>query len=81
MSDPMTHPAKALVPITLDDNVDLPNGPCRGFHVNVGGTLRVHPKNSSTPIDLVVLDGAYYPYEIKRFMSTGSTATTNFAIF
>lgn len=49
---------------------------CRGFHVNADGWLSLVPAgqvDDRSIIRLRVNEGAYYPYQIKRFRLTGTT--------
>ena len=58
-----------------------------GFHVTGDGTLVaefVKPWDDATPpggtVALAVKAGCYYPYEIIRFLSTGSTASATLGV-
>jgi len=48
---------------------------CRGFHVNIDGTLYIQaPDSNGEVVKLKVKEGNYYPYSVRYFRSTGSDA-------
>jgi len=49
---------------------------CRGFHVNVDGTMYITgvDPNSAVATKLVVKGGTYYPYSVRRFRATTTDA-------
>ena len=61
------------------DAADLPV-PCKGFHVNVTGTVKIDTIAGETVL-LVVNAGTYYPYGVKRLYATGHTTLTTSDIF
>ncbi len=87
--DQRITPCSNAVAVTLSDTVDTmltdpsaqdvdrDNKYCRGFHCNATGTLAVYFPELENSVSLSVIDGAYYPYSIKRFLSTGTTDITD----
>ena len=87
------EPGMRGVKITLSDTTDhtmtlgsdAPDAPdnlqsaryCRGFHCNAAGTLAVYFPGETTSVSLYVNKGSYYPYAIRRFLSTGTDAGLN----
>jgi hypothetical protein len=65
--------AQQLVAITLADT-DL-TAPVRGFYVGGSGNLKVTDPQGNAVTLVGVQAGMYYPIMVKRFWSTGSTAT------
>lgn len=47
---------------------------CRGFHANAAGNLAVWRPESETSVTYNVVAGNYYPYSVRRFLSTGTDA-------
>lgn len=77
--------ARRTKAVTLSDTTVYDR--CVGFHVNGDGTLvieAVKPWDDTTPpggtVSLAVKGGGYYPYEVRRFLSTGSTASATLGI-
>lgn len=77
--------AQRMTAVTLSDATVYDR--CIGFHVNGAGTLVVEPVkawNDATPpggtVSLVVTAGAYYPYEIRRFLASGSDPSATLGI-
>lgn len=77
--------ARRMTAVTLSDTTVYDR--CVGFHANGAGTLVVEPVKSwddATPpggtVSLVVVSGSFYPYEVRRFLATGSTASATLGI-
>lgn len=68
-----------VVPVTPSDSTDLPNGYCRGFHVNGAGNVKFTDLNGNSNT-LTVVAGIPLPYAAIRIWATGTTATGIFAI-
>lgn len=75
-----TRPSGNIKPVTASDSTDLPDGPCRGFHVNVAGDVCFIDLSGNT-VTLTVTAGAPLPYAVSRIKSTGTTATGIFALY
>lgn len=51
-----------------------PFEPCKGFHANQAGTVTVKFVDDTSTVDLVVVAGVSYGYEIKEF-TVGASIT------
>ena len=81
--DERTKGASVFQAVTLSDTAEVEfldpeentTKYCRGFHVNVSGTVLIIPAQhdlGSTPITLILAAGSYYPYAIRQFRATGA---------
>jgi hypothetical protein len=80
-----SDPASRLQSVTLSDTTVYDG--VRGFHVGGDGTLVVEPAEpwdgATAPggtVSLAVKGGSFYPYRVRRFLSTGSTASATLLI-
>lgn len=66
------------VAITPSDSTDLPSGPVKAVTVIVAGNLSIVPTGNANgdPINYVgVAIGFIPPYQVRRVLATGTTAT------
>ena len=75
----LTAPASRLVPITPDDDTDLPGGVCRALLVGTAGTANLIDA-SGTQRDGVPLQQGYNPIGVQR-VKTGGSATNLWALY
>ena len=75
-----TRPSGQIRAVTGSDTVDLPGGPCRGFHVNVAGAVKFTDLTGNA-VTMTVVAGTPLPYAASRIWSTGTTATGIFALY
>jgi|AACY02.3.fsa_nt_gi hypothetical protein len=75
-----TGSAVAMVAVAPDDHVDLPDGPCRGLFVGVGGDLCVHDMRGIA-VTLVSGDTQYHPIMVKRVLASGTSAAGVVALY
>jgi hypothetical protein len=79
--DERTKCASAAQAITLSDTAevtfaDIEEGTtkyCRGFHASQTGTLACILAQDEISVSLRVIEGSYYPFSVKKFLSTGSS--------
>lgn len=82
MAAPTTTLAGSMTKaVTLSDSIDLADGVCRGFNVGVTGNVKVSYEDGSTDTLVGLAAGVPQPYRVKRFWSTGTTATSISAIY
>ena len=74
-------PAEDGFPVTPNDNTDLPNGNCRGFHVGGDGDVELISPNGNTVVYKSCIAGMQYPYEAARIKATNTTATDIVALY
>lgn len=68
--------------VTLDDDVDLPLGPCRGLILGTSGNVSVIGFGDDDPVVLPALvAGVVHPVSVKRIRATGTTATGIVAVY
>lgn len=67
--------------VTPSDSLDLPGGLCRAFNLGVSGNVAVMYQSGATDILYGVAAGIPQPYQVKRILSTGTTATSISAIY
>ncbi len=77
----LTRPGAYTVAVTPSDTVDLGAGPCRGFNLGVSGNVKVMYADGSTDTLVGLAAGVPQPYQVRRFFSTGTTATSISAIY
>lgn len=71
----LESPFENMEAAVLSNTEDLQNF-SRGIYVGVGGDLNVIPVGSETPILLKnLIQGAVYPFRIKRILVTNTTAS------
>jgi hypothetical protein len=71
-NDPTEYIRESILGSDVDsDTVDL-DPPCRGFHVNVAGTIKYNDLAGNT-VTKKVNAGSYYPYGVSRLWTTGHT--------
>lgn len=56
-----------------NNSQDLPNV-SRAIHCNIGGTASVIFYDSNSSVTLNLVEGAMYPYRIKKINAVGTTA-------
>lgn len=65
-----------LIPISPNDTVDLPQV-ISGLYVGGAGVAVVLPVGGATPVTLIgLLAGTVYPFQLRRVLSTGTSATS-----
>ncbi|MDY3555296.1 hypothetical protein R5W24_004437 [Gemmata sp. JC717] len=87
-SSGLDAPGDIGIAVVPSDTADLPDGPCRSFDVGTGGDVRVifaadaSNGGNGTPVTLKNRpDGSLWPYRIRRFLATGTTAAGITAIY
>ena len=78
-SDGIMAPARRLLPVTPDDNVDLAELP-RALWIGVGGTISIIAADDSAAVTLTVA-GGLLPVRAKRVRASGTTATGIAALY
>lgn len=84
MSAEIGDSAIAHKAITLSDSTVYTD--VRGFHTNADGTLVLEmaaPWDEGGALETaayIIKAGVYYPYKVRRFLSTGSTASATLLI-
>lgn len=74
--------AYTSVAVTPADGTDLPNGPCDWIYVGVTGDVVYYgPATGSTSLTLKAAAVGYHPINMKRILSTGTTATNILALY
>lgn len=63
--------ASIYVPIVPDDDVDLPNGVCRGINCGTAGTVNLHQPDGTLREDYPLQKG-YNPIQALRVLTGGS---------
>jgi hypothetical protein len=62
--------------ITPSDTVDIPNGPVKAIVVTQAGTLSILPSNSDVPVAFAEVPAGFNPpFQVRRVLATGTTAT------
>lgn len=69
----LTAPASQLVPITLDDDTDLPDGVCRALLVGAAGTANLIDASGVERVSVPLQQG-YNPIGVQRVKTGGSAA-------
>jgi hypothetical protein len=69
----LTAPASRIVPITPDDDADLPDGTCRALLVGTAGTANLIDAGGFERSD-VPLQPGFNPLGIQRIKTGGSAA-------
>ncbi|NJM33988.1 MAG: hypothetical protein HC850_03940 [Rhodomicrobium sp.] len=75
----LNAPASRIVPITPDDDSDLPEGTCRALLVGTAGTATLIDA-SGTERTGVPLQQGFNPIGVRR-VKTGGTATNLWALY
>lgn len=73
-------PAVAIVPVSPSDTLDLPDGPCRGLLVGVGGNATIIDASGNI-VPNVPLQQGYNPIAVRRVNATGIGASAIFALY
>lgn len=68
---------RAVVP---SDSDDLPNGICRTLYVGTAGTV-VFETHDGNIVSLISGDYQYHPIQLKKVLSTGTTADNILALY
>lgn len=79
MADVFAAQANDVVPVTPDDNSDLPNGMAQGLLLDAAGTVTVITAAGETRTNVPMQQG-YNPIRVKR-VKTGGTATNIWALY
>jgi len=75
-----TKVAQRIVPVTPDDQLPLPDGPCRALFVGGEGTVQI--VDGADMLSTVVSGGSqYHPMVVKKILATGTTATFILALY
>jgi hypothetical protein len=69
----LTAPAAKLVPITPDDETDLPDGTCRALLVGTAGTATLIDASGGERTGVPLQQG-YNPIGVRRVKTGGSAA-------
>mgnify|MGYP003563193325 CR=1 FL=1 len=72
-------PGQDVVPVTKDDDNDLPNGPARALWVGVAGTLNIRTLNGSDRDNFPALIGLNQIQVVR--VRLGGTASNIWAIY
>ena len=75
----LDSPAGVIVPVTKDDNNDLPDGVCRALLVGTPGTCNLIDKSEATRT-AVPLQAGFNPLRVTR-VKTGGTADDIWALY
>ena len=75
----LSAPASKVVPITPDDDVDLPDGVCRALLVGTAGTATLIDASGAERTG-VPLQRGYNPIGVAR-VKTGGTAANLWALY
>jgi hypothetical protein len=73
-------PGDYLAAVTPDDSNDLPGGVCRALLVGTAGAAKLTDAAGNV-VTSVPLQAGYNPLRVKRVWSTGTTASTIYAIY
>jgi hypothetical protein len=78
-----TGAARSIVPVTPNDNADLPRGKCRGILIGTAGPTDgvTLTDASDTKRDNVPLQQGWNPIAVKRIWATGTDATNIWAAY
>jgi len=72
--------AQRTVPVTPDDLLPLPDGPCRALFVGGEGTVTI--TDGANVVSVVVSAGSqYHPMVVQKVHATGTTATAILALY
>lgn len=71
--------ATGVIPVTPNDDADLPNGPCWSLMIGTAGDIKVTDLAGNTNVIPGVPAGEF-PVKVKRVWNTGTTAQ-NIAAF
>lgn len=75
----LTGPAAQIIPITPDDESDLPNGVCRAVLVGVAGMVDLIDASGATRSGVPLQQG-FNPIGVQRVL-TGGTASNLWALY
>ena len=75
----LAAPASKLVPVTPDDEADLPDGVCRALLVGTAGTANLVDASGAAHTDVPLQQG-YNPIGVQRVM-TGGSASNFWALY
>jgi hypothetical protein len=75
----LSAPASKVVPVTLDDDNDLPDGVCRAVLVGTAGTAHIIDASGAERTDVPLQQGIN-PIGIRR-IKTGGTAANIWALY
>ncbi len=71
--------AGVWVPVTKNDNADLPDGICRGLLVGTAGTANLHDMRGNLRANVPLQQG-YNPLRVRRVRTSG-TADNIWALY
>lgn len=72
-SPDILSPGSKIVPVTKDDNADLPDGVCRALLVGTAGTANLIDKSGATRTNVPLQQG-YNPIRASRIKLGGAAA-------
>lgn len=74
--------AEDFLPVVMDDNVDLAEGPTAGLFIGTAGAVTVIMANGNERIlPATLIAGVIHPISVKRVKVTGTTAIDLYAIY